>query len=243
MDKEHILQEIRRTAKENGGSPLGKQRFFNETGIKDHEWLGKYWARWGEAVAEAGFSPNKLQGSYDESLLLEKYIGFSRELGRLPTPADLLLKTRNDPDFPHGQIYQTRFGSKSALVARLIQYCQDRPEYEDVIRLCGEYSPRKGSVSNDSGSDETKLGFVYLIKHGSRREYKIGKTFNPVRREGEIILQLPEKIQPIHYIKTDDPSGIEAYWHLRFAKKRKEGEWFELTASDVQAFKKWKRIF
>jgi hypothetical protein len=32
MDKEHILNEIRRTAKENGGSPLGQARFHQQTG-------------------------------------------------------------------------------------------------------------------------------------------------------------------------------------------------------------------
>jgi hypothetical protein len=30
------------------------------------------------------------------------------------------------------------------------------------------------------------LAGVYLLKHGSRREYKIGRTNNPVRREGEM---------------------------------------------------------
>ena len=87
------------------------------------------------------------------------------------------------------------------------------------------------------------MGYVYLMKHGSRREYKIGRTINPVRREGEMGIQLPEKLQPVHYIKTDDPAGVESYWHSRFAAKRKEGEWFALTAQDVRAFKRWKRIY
>jgi hypothetical protein len=90
---------------------------------------------------------------------------------------------------------------------------------------------------------KTSVGYVYLVRHGTRNEYKIGRTNNPLRREGEIRTELPEQLTPIHKITTDDPAGIEQYWHARFQGKRKNGEWFALDAEDVKAFKRWRRIY
>jgi Meiotically up-regulated gene 113 len=182
-----------------------------------------------------------MQVPFDEAVLFEKYVALTRAIGRFPIKTELQLQKRNDPSLPSESSFSRRLGIKENLVARLAKYCEGRDGYEDILRLCAVVS-----TSTQTESDTTpqeKVGYVYLIKHGSRREYKIGKTFNPVRREGEISLQLPEKIEPVHYIKTDDPSGVEKYWHNRFADKRKEGEWFALTSGDVLAFKKWQRIY
>ena len=92
----------------------------------------------------------------------------------------------------------------------------------------------------DEDNDASESGEVYLFKSG--RYYKIGKTIDTVRRGNELRIQLAEKIDLIHSIKTDDPSGIESYWHRRFDSKRMNGEWFDLNSSDVKAFKQWKRI-
>jgi hypothetical protein len=43
VDRQHILDEIRRTAKANCGVPLGKSRFEQETGIRYYDWFGRFW--------------------------------------------------------------------------------------------------------------------------------------------------------------------------------------------------------
>ena len=54
MDKQHIIEEIKRNAQENGGEPLGRHRFLTETGIRESDWIGRYWTKWSDAVREAG---------------------------------------------------------------------------------------------------------------------------------------------------------------------------------------------
>ena len=89
MNKQHILDEIRRTAKANSGGPYGSQRFQTETGIKKSDWYGKFWVRWGDALREAGLTPNRMAEAYDEDVLIAKLISLIRELGQFPVEGDL----------------------------------------------------------------------------------------------------------------------------------------------------------
>jgi hypothetical protein len=61
VSKKYIIEQIQKVALKNGGSPPGKQSFETETGISENDWSGRYWARWSDAIREAGFEPNKLQ--------------------------------------------------------------------------------------------------------------------------------------------------------------------------------------
>lgn len=241
MTKEEIVREIRRTAAENNGTPLGIKSFERQTGIRQDDWLGVYWRSWGDAVREAGFQANKLTPRINDEHFLEQYALLTRSIGQIPVKADLQMAKRRDEAFPSVKAYMDRFGSYAAIRSGVKEWCATRSEFQDVLAVLAEAVERSRSIST-AQAQQANVGFVYLIKHGTRSDYKIGRTYNPIRREGEVRLQLPEKIKPIHYIETDDPAGIEAYWHLRFAEKRKEGEWFALTPDDVRAFKKWKRI-
>ena len=61
VTKLYILQEIKRTAKSNGGTPLRKLQFEAETGIRRYDWCGVYWARWSDAIREAGYMQDHIQ--------------------------------------------------------------------------------------------------------------------------------------------------------------------------------------
>jgi hypothetical protein len=242
MTMQEILSEITRIAKENGGKAPGSQRFSAETGVRKSDWYPNLWLRWGDAIIEAGCQPNEFMAAYDTNYLITKYIELIRELGHFPIEGELRIRKKINEDFPSHSSF-SQLGSKQERVQKIIEYCQVKGGFEDVISLCSSVAKPANRKTDVSTFYSQKVGYVYVIKHGRRNEYKIGKTYNLIRREGEIRIELPEKVNPIHYIETDDPAGIESYWHSRFASKRKQGEWFSLSAEDVRAFKRWRKIY
>ena len=120
-------------------------------------------------------------------------------------------------------------------------FCEGRPDFDDVLTIV---TPLVKSAHATAAQDtsETRndaiVGYVYLLKSG--KHYKIGRANSTGRREYELKIQLPERATKAHEIKTDDPVGIERYWHERFAERRQNGEWFALTKEDVSAFKRRK---
>lgn len=238
MNKQQILQAIQRTAAENGGVPLGIRAFFAATGIRASEWRGKYWARWNDAIKEAGLTPNVKQEAYERDMLLSKLAHLTRELGHFPTRDEIRLKSYEPGGFPSDKTF-ARLGPKRDLQLELLAYCKAQSGMEDVVQICTEIEPAPAVADTDEAEGgEGEDGFVYLLKSG--RNYKIGRSNAFGRRERELAIQLPDKAGTVHVIRTDDPPGIEAYWHNRFKTKRKNGEWFELSGADVKAFRRRK---
>ena len=241
VSKSHILEEIRRLAKANG-KPPGMRLFETETGIKEWEWYPALWLQWGQALEEAGFTRNRMFEGFSDELVLEQYARLAQHLGRLPVIGEVIRESKANPAFPSEKAYR-RFGGKAKLVQSLAEFCRANTGFEDVLLFCENASKDESSATDgEQRTNKIKIGYVYLVRHGSRREFKIGYSSDPIRRHGEIKIELPQKLEPVHVIETDDPAGIEAYWHRRFDEKRTNGEWFALTAEDVRAFKRWRRI-
>jgi len=161
-----------------------------------------------------------------------------RDLGHYPTQAELKMYRQRTEGFPDPKVFYNKFGPKQLQIEALRSYC-DRAERPEVLDLLPPAAPWTEDSVRDEG-DDPNIGFVYLMKAG--RYYKIGRTNAIGRREYEPSIQLPEKLETVHAIETDDVVGIERYWHERFADRRANGEWFSLTKPDVAAFKRRRRF-
>jgi hypothetical protein len=232
--REQILSEIRRIAGANGGQPPGFRRFENETGIRESEWRGVYWARWSDAVAEAGLQPNPPNPKYDSEFLLRSFADACRHFGKIPTAAELRLHGRSNPNFPNHKSIYRHFQSTANMLQELAEWTNSRDDYTDVAKML-----EGQALKTERNAKRHVEGFVYLIRWGVY--YKIGRGEQLERRVKQVKTGLPDSGTLVHAIRTDDPPGIEAYWHRRFAEKRaKNGEWFKLSAIDIAAFKRRK---
>lgn len=237
MDREGILAEIRRVALENGGNAPGRDQFERLTGISEGTWRGKWWLRWSDAVIEAGLLPGRMNEAHPEEHLLEHLAAITQRLGHFPTGAELRMQRTHDKSFPNDKTFD-RFGDKPARIARLRAFAAQRPEYAGVLPLLGTAPLSDPNSEPADVAEGLRDGFVYMLKLG--KHYKVGMTIDVPRRHRQIALELPEKPDVVHSIRTDDPEGIEAYWHRRFASKQTNGEWFALDAKDIRAFKRRK---
>ncbi len=245
--KKDIIKKLQEWSAEHGGKTPGESRFFEDTevGITDRS---KYWINWGELVKDAGLTPNKFDKTkYTEDQLCELFIETIRENGKWPTRGILHVKHHSKPSFPDSATFYYKLGLTENLAKKIIVFTKNKKNYKDVIDICNSVVERYGKEKNQSENlDKTSNhGWVYLLKTTFRGKdgYKIGNTNDLKRREKE--LNQPSNDQSIlHAIETDDPFGVEKYWHTRFESKLyKNNEWFLLNRSDIRAFKRWKRIF
>lgn len=232
--KAEILDLIRQLAAKNG-KPPGMDRFRSDTGIGFHEWRGVFWSKWSSALEEAGLVANKLDALYDRERVVTQYLEACRKFACLATDPQLQMFSRENPGAPtRHSTWTKQFGGMAGLRQAAHAYAAQRSEWADVIPV---FDGLKALDESTRRNASTKDGWVYLLK-GLPGYYKIGRGDDLERRVKQISVAMPEKVELEHSISTDDPAGIEAYWHRRFANRRANGEWFKLTREDIRAFKR-----
>lgn len=232
VSQEQIIRTYNRLVDEHGGKRIGQRIFMRETGISPYYWQGGYWRNWSALVEAAGHTPNDPNEKIPDELVLSKFVSLALEMDAIPTEADLMIKRKSDSSYPSKATYR-RWGNRATLIEKAISFCEENDDFADTLKIFNagvSKSTKTRHISKDI------KGFVYLLRSG--KNYKIGRTNAIGRRLNELSIQLPLKPDTVHVIETDDPEGIEQYWHRRFTEKRQGGEWFSLTSEDVAAFKR-----
>lgn len=85
-------------------------------------------------------------------------------------------------------------------------------------------------------------GYVYFLK-AETGEIKIGKSMDPDKRIGQFSPKLPHETEKIHTIKSNQPLVIEKTLHEIFEEKRKRGEWFILSETQLKKAKKIEDVY
>src|SRR6266508_4934976 len=104
IPKDRILSEMQRVSAELGGKAPGARRFEALTGIRNADWFGKYWRNWGEALSEAGLTPNQLTGRIPDEELIKHCVDLAHDLGRSPVKGDIRIRRTKDPTFPNDKV-------------------------------------------------------------------------------------------------------------------------------------------
>lgn len=214
---------------------MSLRAFLSATGISQKQILGRYWATWNEALGEAGVTSIPFfRPKADENSALDAVARLLERLKKWPTQNELRLEKNRDHSFPSLDVL-SRVGKNTSLASRLVTYCAEHPHLSTAARIATERMEVERRETPALGRAPIS-GYVYMMRSG--RRYKIGHTTSPARRHREVRLDLPDPTNVVHTIPTDDPVGIEAYWHRRFSDKRiRDTEFFTLDSIDVAAFK------
>lgn len=240
MTKEKAILLIQDLAVKSGGK-VSFRLFIKEAGLPEQRLRRAPWFNgWNNLLQECGLSGNRffVDRTTDDEIAFA-VAELVMRLKHWPTEDEFVREKKASPAFPDVSVI--RRAKKSGKLRLLLEHYRLDDETCTIVRENAKYLPVAADECETDEIDTSMRvqGFVYMLR--ADRRYKIGFTQSPVRRFREVRLELPDEIVDVHTIETDDPKGIEGYWHTRFASKRiRNSEWFELDANDVRAFKRRK---
>jgi len=236
--KEHALEQLKYVAQILDTNVVSKSDFDAHATEIRAATVQKLFKGWKNALEAADLQRHS---NYRDPISLEElaidYLSAVREIQAIPTVVQMTRRSERGKN-----TFTRKFGTYSEFKRQASEYLLSNAELSPDERKLLEIDlgaiSRPHSENEFDSEDVPKPGYVYLFRSGKAHKIGLSKDLN--RRERELKIQLPEKAIRIHVIKTDDMRGIERYWHNRFKHKRLNGEFFDLSSSDVAAFKRRK---
>lgn len=132
-------------------------------------------------------------------------------------------------EYDYGPQWREKFSDAELEVVLASEFSSDddRSQAESILA-------RRRNVRPVGVQKIAQGGFVYLM-HSSSGHYKIGASANPQSRLRSLRTASPFVIRLLHTVHTGDMYEAEKTLHTRYAGKRVNNEWFELSDFDVQA--------
>lgn len=239
--RDTFLSTLRIAATENGGKPPGEYRFYRQYGLSRESLWNAGFDTFGAACVAADLRPNALTQRLTDDELLGPLATLTRKLGKFPSKGVVEVARKRDKAFPSWDSIsrRAREGPEGSLRDIVAAWCNSRPQFADVAQIL-QHAASAPRTLESRGDRQLVKGFVYLMRYGSGGAvYKVGIAESVPRRHAQIAMMTPQDLRVLHSIPTDDPRGIEDYWHRRFESKRVEGkkELFRLSSEDVAAFR------
>ncbi|MBN1994323.1 MAG: GIY-YIG nuclease family protein [Anaerolineae bacterium] len=137
-------------------------------------------------------------------------------------------------------------GDRSLSVTLMQNACFDRGQKKfgksldniRIIQLAGkpvEKSEPTFKTSKRAALPLDGTDYVYLIRAGRRKIYKIGKSNDPPARLNSLQTASPEKLKLLYAFKADNASAAEEALHFALRDFQMAGEWFKLSDEQVAA--------
>jgi len=233
--KEFILDEIRKQAQLNGNNSISLKQFCKASGIKTNQICGKYWAKWNDAVSEAGLLPNRMPVSPSRDFLCLKMAEFINELGRYPSKNELSHRAFVTNSFPHPSTFTNSLGDRFVTAKYVLDYCTHNDVYKSAAEVCNEIY-KKGVEEDEAFAKKYKglKNFVALEKSGKR------VYFFTIQMEPYMINQLKlEDTIIIHQMAAENAAAavvklINEYKAFQDPRTRK----FTFTQKEINEIKK-----
>lgn len=237
MNREDVLAALKATTESNGGVPLTRGRFFRETGLTIEDLRRAGFPSHGELLRSVGHQPQPLQQAFSDDQLFEPLAQLTELKGHFPNHSERETERYRNKAFPSYEAFRRRTRTES-LEHAVLMWCRSNGQYSKAAAILTALLAKEKKAIPTKAASALK-GYVYLLSSGKR--YKIGKES---ARGGRIAAASTWLIEQkwLHHIETDDPAGVEAYWHNRFKDKQIAREWYKLTADDVAAFRRWAKI-